>query len=130
MLDCWFNRKNKLDSTYNPELYTVTERKGNEVTIQSTEGDSYRRNIAHVKKYLTPEMTDNEEVQSSDQNDVGPTDVQPTDAQSTDGPDDRMHPNHPDDATLSSTSNLTVPRRSSRVSHKPAYLKDFICGSE
>ena len=25
--------QNKLDSTYNPELYTVTERKGNEVTI-------------------------------------------------------------------------------------------------
>ena len=46
-------RQNKLTTTYKPELYTVTSRNGSEVTVQSPDGVEYRRNVAHVKKYVS-----------------------------------------------------------------------------
>src|SRR6218665_1170743 len=92
--------------------------KGNEVTVQSKEGVCYRRNIAHLRKYYTPLSIDAGEIETSDQDAV-------QQSGRTDGPDDRMLPNHLDDTTSFAPN---MPRRSSRVSQKPTFLKDFICG--
>jgi len=44
--------QHKLDTTFKPQLYTVISRKGAEVTVQFSDGVEYRRNVAHLKKYV------------------------------------------------------------------------------
>jgi hypothetical protein len=44
-------RTDKLDTAFKNEPYQVTARNGNRVTIESTKGASYDRNVTHVKKY-------------------------------------------------------------------------------
>ena len=43
--------KNKLSTTVGEELYRVTGKEGNEVTMESSDGVTYRRNSSQVKKY-------------------------------------------------------------------------------
>lgn len=47
------NRSNKLDTPFHPEPYKVVDKRGSEVTIQSSTGERYRRNVTHVKKFHT-----------------------------------------------------------------------------
>lgn len=49
---------NKLSTTFEPTVYTVTKRNGSEVTIESAAtGTQYRRNVAHVKKLPSSTIT-------------------------------------------------------------------------
>ena len=47
------NRSNKLDTPFHPEPYKVVDKRGSEVTIKSSTGERYRRNVTHVKKFHT-----------------------------------------------------------------------------
>ena len=42
---------NKLSSTFGDKLYQVMDKQGSEVTVESSDGATYRRNSSHVKKY-------------------------------------------------------------------------------
>jgi hypothetical protein len=53
------NRANKLSTTFNPESFTILEKHGNSVGIQSNEGKKYRRNVTHVKKVIEREANEN-----------------------------------------------------------------------
>ena len=46
-------KENKLSTTFEDTPYKVTNKYGNEVTVASPEGVSYKRNVTEVKKYLT-----------------------------------------------------------------------------
>ena len=46
-------KSNKLDTPFYPEPYKVVDKRGSEVTAQSSIGERYRRNITHVKKFHT-----------------------------------------------------------------------------
>ena len=46
-------RRNKLETPFCPEAYKVVDKRGNEVTVQSSTGERYRRNVTHVKKFHT-----------------------------------------------------------------------------
>ena len=48
-----FKPKNKLSSLFEDALYKVKSKDGNEVTVESEDGVEYRRNSAHVKRYVT-----------------------------------------------------------------------------
>ena len=56
-------QSNKLSLPYNPELFTVADRHGQEVIVKSQDGTIYRRNVAHIKKYVCESQLDE---QSSD----------------------------------------------------------------
>jgi hypothetical protein len=48
-----------LSTTCNPEPFTIIEKHGNSVVIQSNEGEKYKRNVTHVKKFIEREASDN-----------------------------------------------------------------------
>ena len=48
-----FKPKNKLSSPFEDVLYKVKSKDGNEVKVESEDGVEYRRNSAHVKRYVT-----------------------------------------------------------------------------
>ena len=48
-----FKPKNKLSSPFEDALYEVKSKDGKEVTVESEDGVEYRRNSAHVKRYVT-----------------------------------------------------------------------------
>lgn len=63
-----FNKNNKLDTNFSPEVYEVTERRGAELVIRSLiNGKTFRRNVAHVKRFETSEIE--EESEESSRND-------------------------------------------------------------
>ena len=45
-------KENKLSTTFEDAPYNVTNKYGNEVTVTSTEGVNYKRNVTEVKNYL------------------------------------------------------------------------------
>ena len=45
-------KENKLSTTFEDTPYKVTNKYGNEVTVTSPEGVSYKRNVTEVKKSL------------------------------------------------------------------------------
>lgn len=53
------NRANKLSTTFNPEPFTILEKHGNSVVVQSNEGEKYKRNVTHVKKFIERESSEN-----------------------------------------------------------------------
>ena len=44
----------KMTTPYNPEPYTLVEKHGNSVVVQSPDGVRYKRNSTHVRKYNRP----------------------------------------------------------------------------
>ena len=57
-------KENKLSASFGETPHKVTSKYGNEVTVMSPEGVSYRRNVTELKKYLTGS-------EESDQQDTG-----------------------------------------------------------
>ena len=110
--------QNKLSTTYKPELYTVVSRDGSEVTVVSSDGVKYRRNVAHVKKYIFPP----EDPRSSEATnpDVSSEPVETSDLMSP-----PMSP-HPGNVVDPLEQSLLVCRRSGRDCQKPRYLDDYI----
>ncbi|CAB4042236.1 Transposon Ty3-I Gag-Pol poly, partial [Paramuricea clavata] len=54
-------RKNKLTSSFEPLPYRVIRREGNAVVIQDSGGDNKMRGIAHMKKYVEPQVVETRE---------------------------------------------------------------------
>lgn len=46
-------KENKLSTNFGEVLYKITNKYGNEVTVTSSEGVKYKRNVTEVKKYQT-----------------------------------------------------------------------------
>jgi len=114
---------NKLTTTYKPELYTVISKRGNEVTIQSSDGVQYRRNITFVKKYVqSPHNADNNQPEDDTTPDYHDPSLDPQASQHHDitvQADDPL-------SQEQQRSEETV-RHSNRTRTKPSYLKDFVC---
>ena len=53
-------RKNKLTTRFEPSPYTVVNRHGNSLIVQSPGGAQYSRNASHVKKLLENGDTHND----------------------------------------------------------------------
>ena len=47
-------KENKLSPCYQKEPYQVTARQGDQVQLKSPQGVQYKRNIQHVKQFVTP----------------------------------------------------------------------------
>lgn len=57
--------KNKLSPAFEDALYKVKDKIGDEVTVESENGVTYRRNSAHVKRYESEEQTSQEPAEIS-----------------------------------------------------------------
>ena len=53
-------RENKLSPSYEKESYEVISRYGDQVVVQLPQGVQYKRNLQHVKPFLTPDREDRE----------------------------------------------------------------------
>jgi hypothetical protein len=51
-------RRNKLGTDFEPHPYKVVRREGNAVVIQDSDGDNKMRAIAHMKKYVEPQVVE------------------------------------------------------------------------
>ena len=51
-------KQNKLTPTFESQPYTVVQKNGPELLIQSPAGVQYKRNVAHTKKYIQAEKPD------------------------------------------------------------------------
>ena len=51
-------KQNKLTPTFESQPYTVMQRNGPEIVIQSPAGVKYKRNVAHTKKYIQADKPD------------------------------------------------------------------------
>ena len=47
---------NKLTTAFEPKPYRVVEKEGSQVTVQSSSGVKYKRNVAHTKPYVRKEI--------------------------------------------------------------------------
>jgi len=135
-------QNNKLSLPYYPELFTVADRRGHEVTVTSDEdGRSIRRNVAFVKKYVSgshdpslqnpdgavsnTKLEQNQDVSPAPmpvQKDANPV---PMTIQNT---ADAVQPSNHDPATTQDQqqSYQSTIRRSCRARHTPSHLKDFV----
>ena len=52
---------NKLSWTFGDKLYQVMDKQGNEITVESSDGATYRRNSSHVEKYRKGDEQEQEE---------------------------------------------------------------------
>ena len=55
------DKSNKLDTPFAPKPFTIVEKIGNSVVVQSQEGVKYSRNTSHVKKFHSAEEKENPE---------------------------------------------------------------------
>ncbi|CAG2247242.1 unnamed protein product [Mytilus edulis] len=65
------NRGNKLSTTFNPKPFTLLEKHGNSVVVQNDDGDTYKRNVTHIKRFIERKSSENvnsENVNSENQN--------------------------------------------------------------
>jgi len=115
------DRENKLSPNFEPEPYTVLERKGNAVVIENTEGKTKMRNIAFTKRFIRPEAEE-EEVPGRGAADMPPNQQVPQDQPSS------------SDTPVQQTSqgqepSLSVPTdlRPARACKPPAWMKDYVC---
>jgi len=108
-------QSNKLSLPYNPGLFTVADRHGQEVIVTSQDGTTYRRNVAHVKKYVCDSQPDEQSVSDTDQ--------LVTPEQSSDGP---MKTSPAATSQPGGRTDGQVFTRSGRLSRKPSNLADYV----
>ena len=51
------DRENKLSTPFNSSPYKVLIKTGNRVVVEAEGGAQYERNVTHVKKFSSPELT-------------------------------------------------------------------------
>jgi len=110
-------QQNKVTTTYKPEMYAVTSRTGREVTVQSPDGVQYRRNVAHVKKYVSSPGDHGSLSQSESADSHGSSD-----------PIQKVEPASPHSGTVVDPREHSpiAARRSTRARDRPRYLEDYI----
>ncbi|XP_063412611.1 uncharacterized protein K02A2.6-like [Mytilus trossulus] len=62
------NRGNKLSTTFNPKPFTLLEKHGNSVVVQNDDGDTYKRNVTHIKRFIERKSSENQNVNSENVN--------------------------------------------------------------
>jgi len=63
-------QSDKLSLPYNPSIHTVIKRNGHEAVVKSdTSGRTYRRGMAHIKKYCEGDSTEAKSTENSDDKD-------------------------------------------------------------
>ena len=116
-------RENKLSPNYEPEPYKVVHKEGNAVLLEDTDGNSKMRNIAHMKKFITPEAALEEDL------------VQPTEQPQEPDQVEQAHPttaaSQPAAEVQESTPNPlpgnSVASRPARSRRPPAWVQDYVC---
>ena len=99
-------KQDKFTTQFEPQPYKVVDRTGTQVTVQSQDGVTYKRNLAHTKRYVRPEQT-NDDKQPSITKDTFLT--EDTGSHSTDTP----------------IPDIRTPTRTKRT---PERLKDYVVG--
>ena len=103
-------RKDKLSTRFNPSPYTVVNKHGNSLIVQSQEGVQYSRNTSHVKKLL--------------RNNVTPSTQEETVAETHHKEEEPIQ-----QQSVAQEPNVAEPevplRRSQRYRAAPTYLKDY-----
>ena len=103
-------RKDKLSTRFNPSPYTVVNKHGNSLIVQSQEGVQYSRNTSHVKKLL--------------RNNVTPSTQEETAAETHHKEEEPIQ-----QQSVAQEPNVAEPevplRRSQRHRAAPSYLKDY-----
>ena len=101
-------KENKLSTEFQSVPHEVTSKRGNEITVTSQEGVSYRRNVTDVKRYRSE--TDCETDRKTDCELV---------------PEDSPTANLNTDLATGNTAGNNVASRPVRNRKPPAYLKDY-----
>ena len=124
-------KENKLSSSYESEPYEVTARHGDQVLVKSPQGVEYRRNMQHVKQFLTAGGGREPELQL-------PTDqISPCGLNAVPPPQPETPPagqGLPSESVVSPQQQQLpteapcpgTPRRSGRVSQPPRCLADYV----
>ena len=119
-------RDSKRSPNYEPEPYLVAHKDGNAVVLQDAKGNCKMRNIAYMKKFVEPATTEIEASKGPEQPKLSEKVVEPAQCdqpetkviQSSGEPQEVLPSNYP---CSSDTS------RPTRISLKPAWMKDFVC---
>jgi hypothetical protein len=104
-------RKNKLTSNFEPHPYKVVCREGNAVVVQDSDGDNKMRAIAHMKKYVEPQVVETKETVETT---VSPSEPEELTAQpvNADNPDPESSPSQD--------------MRPLRARRPPVWMKDYV----
>ena len=125
------DKENKFSTRFHPTPFTLTDKNGNGVDIESQAGYGYKRNVTHVKKFherAGKEFGNNEQREMnvdaglSDSDDLSvPESASSADLETSHSPE--KSPVKPCDIPRSPTPALSRPKRTRR---KPEKFKDFV----
>ncbi|CAB4034679.1 Transposon Tf2-9 poly, partial [Paramuricea clavata] len=115
-------RKNKLTSSFEPLPYRVIRREGNAVVIQDSGGDNKMRGIAHMKKYVEPQVVETRETLETpvilhevEESTAQPVSADPAKQDQSDVPSSVPQPSSP-------SPNV----RPLRARRPPVWMKDYV----
>ena len=114
-------KENKLSSRYEKEPYQVTARHGDQVQLKSPQGVQYKRNIQHVKQFVTPATEPK-----------GPGLAEPAEVPSEQICEQELTPSPEMGASAwpvedqSPIQQQLLPRRSGRVTRPPERFSDYV----
>ena len=114
-------KENKLSPHYEKEPYQVTARHGDQVQLKSPQGVQYKRNIQHVKQFVTPATEPK-----------GPSLAEPAEVPSEQICEQELTPSPEMGASAwpvedqSPIQQQLLPRRSGRVTRPPERFSDYV----
>ena len=119
-------RDSKLSPNFQPESYVVAHKDGNAVALQDAKGHCKIRNIADMKKFVEPATTEIEASKGPEQPKPPEQVVEPAQC---DQPQSKVIQSsvEPQEVLLSNSPCSSDTSRPTRISHKPAWMKDFVC---
>ena len=108
-------KENKLSPHYEKAPYQVTARHGDQIQLKSPHGVQYKRNIQHVKQFVTPATAPR-----------GPSHAEPAEV-----PCEQMGGQEPTSspdmgASAGPVEQQLLPRRSGRVTRPPERFNDYV----
>ena len=115
-------KKDKLSTRFNPSPYTVVNKHGNSLILQSQEGAQKFRNTAHVKKLLPNNEIPNEHKETLTE--TSQKQEEPVQQQSVLQEPNVAETKAPPEGHVAAKPEAS-PRRSQRQSLTPSYLKDY-----
>ena len=107
------DKVNKFTKPFNPTPYTVVQKTGSKVVVQSPEGVEYSRNTSHVKKFLTEASAE-----TAEESEDAPTNTEATEQ-------DRRQVDTEADPQAVQVAQPSGQKRQRRL---PSRLKDFVLG--
>ena len=119
-------RDSKLSPNFELDTYVVAHKDGNAVVLQDTKGNFKMLNIAHMKKFVEPATTEIEASKGPEQPELPQLVVEPAQC---DQPETKASHSlvQPQEVLPSNSLRSLDTTRPTRISHKPAWMKDFVC---